>query len=106
MWGRLLSRLGSGYLIKSTKIFFCTMEINKDIKIIDYQVDQYGDYPFIRSSCQSHRKWTAIGKVDESFEGQEVLVRARVHNVRGKGNTCFIVLRENFSTLQACAFKS
>ena len=82
------------------------MEINKDIKIIDYQVDQYGDYPFIRSSFQSHRKWTAIGKVDESFEGQEVLVRARVHNVRGKGNTCFIVLRENFSTLQACAFKS
>jgi aspartyl-tRNA synthetase len=26
--------------------------------------------------------------------------------VRGKGNTCFIVLRENYSTLQACAFKS
>jgi len=35
-----------------------------------------------------------------------VLVRARIHNVRGKGNTCFIVLRENFYTLQACAFKS
>jgi aspartyl-tRNA synthetase len=35
-----------------------------------------------------------------------VLVRARIHNSRGKGNNCFIVLRENFYTLQACAFKS
>jgi aspartyl-tRNA synthetase len=33
-------------------------------------------------------------------------VRARVHNVRGKGNNCFIILRENFSTLQTCAFTS
>ena len=35
-----------------------------------------------------------------------MLVRARVHNVRGKGNNCFVVLRENFSTLQAVGFKS
>lgn len=29
-----------------------------------------------------------------------------MHNVRGKGNNCFVVLRESFYTLQACAFKS
>ena len=37
--------------------------------------------------------------------GKEVLVRARINNVRAKGNSCFIVLRESFSTLQAIAFK-
>lgn len=35
-----------------------------------------------------------------------MIVRARLHNVRGKGNNCFLVLRESFYTLQACAFKS
>jgi aspartyl-tRNA synthetase len=40
------------------------------------------------------------------LEGKQILVRARVHNSRGKGNSCFIVLRDSYSTLQACAFKS
>ena len=35
-----------------------------------------------------------------------MLVRARVHNIRSKGNNCFIVLREQFSTVQAVAFKN
>ena len=69
------------------------MEPAKDIQIIDYKTDQYGDYPFIRSSFQSGRKWIPIAHVDDAFEGQEVLVRARVHNMRAKANNCFIVLR-------------
>jgi len=82
------------------------MEAPKEIKVVDYNLEQYGDYPFIRSAFQSARKWTPLGQVNETLEGQEVLVRARVHNCRAKGNNCFIVLRENYSTLQACAFKS
>ena len=35
-----------------------------------------------------------------------MLVRARIHNIRAKGNSVFIVLRESFATLQAVAFKS
>jgi aspartyl-tRNA synthetase len=73
---------------------------------VDYKTEQFGDYPFIQSTFQSGRKWLPLAEVNEKLEGQEVLVRARVHNVRGKGNNCFVVLRENFSTLQACAFKS
>lgn len=78
----------------------------KELRVVDYKTEQFGDYPFIQSSFQSGRKWLPVADVDQQLEGQEVLVRARVHNVRGKGNNCFIVLRENFSTLQACAFKS
>jgi aspartyl-tRNA synthetase len=82
------------------------MEAQKEIRVVDYKTEQYGDYPFIQSEFQSGRKWVPLKDVTETFVGQEVLVRARIHNSRGKGNNCFIVLRENFFTLQACAFKT
>ena len=40
------------------------MEPNKESKIIDYKVDQYGDYPFMNSTLQSGRKWISISKVN------------------------------------------
>ncbi len=82
------------------------MEGLKEIKYVDFTKEQFGDYPLIKSTYRSECKWTTLNKVDETLEGLEVLVRARLHLVRGKGNNCFIVLRENFYTLQACAFKS
>lgn len=89
-------------------MFLCStlMEPHKDIKVIDWKTDVYGDYPFIKSTFRSDRVWTAVKDVNETLEGKEVLVRARIHNVRQKGNSCFVVLRESFATLQACAFKS
>lgn len=91
-------------LIKSTR-YFCTMEANEGIKIIDYKVDQYGDYPFLKSIFISNRKWTEIKDLNDTLKDQEVLVRARIHNIRAKGNSCFVVLREGFVTVQAIAFK-
>ena len=83
------------------------MEPEKNaIKIIDWKTDTYGDYPFIKSTFRSDRVWTPIKDVNEDLETKEILVRARIHKVRGKGNNCFVVLREGFATLQACAFKS
>jgi aspartyl-tRNA synthetase len=82
------------------------MEHQKDIKVIDWKTDTFGDYPFIKSTFRSDRVWTAIKDVNETNEGKEVLVRGRVHNVRAKGNSAFLVLREAFATLQAVAFKS
>lgn len=81
------------FVITSTHNYFYSMEQPKEIRYVDYLTEQYGDYPFIQSTFQSGRKWTPLGSVDHTLEGQEVIVRARVHNVRGKGNNCFIVLR-------------
>lgn len=39
-------------------------------------------------------------------DGSEVNIRARLQTKRGKGNCCFMVLRQTFNTLQAVAFKS
>lgn len=94
MWGKLMrQRLLSKILFTSTNIFFCSMEAQKEIKYIDWEKDQWGDYPLIRSIYRSGRAWASLPAIDESLEGQEVLIRARIHNVRGKGNNCFIVLR-------------
>jgi len=38
------------------------------------------------------------------LNGQEVLVRGRLHTSRATGKMCFIVLREQFATVQSVLF--
>ena len=40
------------------------MEAHKEIKICDFNKDQYGDYPFIRSTYRSERVWTVLKEID------------------------------------------
>lgn len=47
------------------------------------------------------RTFTAVKDLEESLVGQEVLVRARIHTSRDTGKNCFIILREQFATIQA-----
>lgn len=52
---------------------------------------------------------TRIGDIDESMEGKEVTIRARVHNIRAKGGSCFMICRESsqqVSTVQCALFTS
>eukprot|EP00297_Palpitomonas_bilix_P003433 CAMPEP_0113914360 /NCGR_PEP_ID=MMETSP0780_2-20120614/30319_1 /TAXON_ID=652834 /ORGANISM="Palpitomonas bilix" /LENGTH=559 /DNA_ID=CAMNT_0000912181 /DNA_START=28 /DNA_END=1707 /DNA_ORIENTATION=- /assembly_acc=CAM_ASM_000599 len=65
----------------------------------------FGDYEIIRSVSQSGRKWTDVSKVDASLDGQEVWLRGRIHSSRSKGNSCFLVLRQQVATIQAAMFK-
>lgn len=55
----------------------------------------------IQSTTRSERKWTRVIELNDSAVGKTVLVRARIHSTRGKGNLVFIVLRDQFSTIQA-----
>ena len=65
---------------------------------------RYGDAEMIRSSEQTDMVLTRVDGLDESLVGQDVNVRARVHTVRGKGKTAFIVLRQRTATVQAVLF--
>lgn len=82
------------------------MQPQNAIKFINWETDTFGDYPFIKSTFRSGRVWTAVKDINDTLEGKEVLVRARIHNIRAKGNSAFVVLRESFATVQAVAFKS
>ncbi|GBG75109.1 hypothetical protein CBR_g19622 [Chara braunii] len=63
----------------------------------------YGDVPMkeLQSKEISGKVWTKVGDLEKSLDGKVVLVRGRVHSVRGKGNLGFLVIREAGCTVQA-----
>ena len=64
---------------------------------------QYGDTPLVQSQAITGRVWTRLAQLTPDRAGQTVLVRGRVHAVRGKGKSAFLILRQGTSTLQARA---
>jgi hypothetical protein len=58
----------------------------------------------VQSQEQTGRVWTDVANLTPALAGQAVLVRARVHTVRGKGKSAFLVLRQATSTVQAVLF--
>lgn len=64
----------------------------------------FGELPLNRSQGDPElrftKKFTKVADIDASLEGQEVIVRGRLHNTRGKGKLAFLVMREQFSTVQ------
>jgi aspartyl-tRNA synthetase len=62
----------------------------------------YGDVVMenLQSKEKSGRAWSKVGDLDGDHAGQTVLVRGRVHTVRGKGSLGFLVVREAGHTVQ------
>jgi len=58
----------------------------------------------IQSKNISGKTWTTVRDLDLTKKDQEVLVRARVQTVRGKGKSAFLVLRSESFTVQAIMF--
>ncbi|PSC74260.1 aspartate-tRNA cytoplasmic [Micractinium conductrix] len=70
----------------------------------DPLADRYGDTELVQSAVLTGRSWTAVGALTPELAGKPLLIRARVHNVRGKGKSAFLVLRQATSTVQAVLF--
>ncbi len=69
-------------------------------------VPAVGNYTRIMSQTELHRDFQTLGTLSAADAGKVVWVRGRVANIRAKGNSCFIVLRQGpFDTMQACYFK-
>ena len=69
----------------------------------DALADRYGDAPLIMSQERTGTVWTHVRDVDETRIGETVTLRGRVHAVRGKGKSAFLVLRQQTTTIQ-CVF--
>lgn len=65
----------------------------------------YGDVAMenLQSKERSGRAWSKVGDLAGDVAGQTVLVRGRVHTVRGKGSLAFFVVRETGYTVQCVA---
>ncbi|CAM9440522.1 unnamed protein product [Ectocarpus sp. 4 AP-2014] len=68
-----------------------------------------GDYSLTRSEHETGRVFSSVkdlGAPEGVPAGQEVWIRGRVHQVRGKGGSAFLVVRQDTaSTVQAVHFK-
>lgn len=60
----------------------------------------------VQSQKQTNRVWSKILDLNDSAVNSTVLVRARVQSSRPQGNLAFIVLRQQFSTIQIIGQKS
>ena len=61
---------------------------------------KYGPAPRVQSQAVTGKVWTEVGALTAARAGEAVLVRGRVHAVRGKGKSAFLVLREKGCTVQ------
>ena len=61
---------------------------------------KYGPAPRVQSQAVTGKVWTEVGALTAARAGAAVLVRGRVHAVRGKGKSAFLVLREKGCTVQ------
>ncbi|KAG0564520.1 hypothetical protein M758_8G113600 [Ceratodon purpureus] len=68
----------------------------------DALAGNYGDVAMesLQSKEKSGRVWTQVGDLGQDHAQQTVLVRGRVHTVRGKGSLGFLVVREAGHTVQ------
>ncbi|GAX82774.1 hypothetical protein CEUSTIGMA_g10200.t1 [Chlamydomonas eustigma] len=66
--------------------------------------DQYGDLELVQSKTSCTKSFVRVEDLNEALVGQKVLIRSRVHNVRGKGSSAFLVLRQRTATVQATLF--
>ncbi|KAK6015602.1 hypothetical protein OSTOST_18970 [Ostertagia ostertagi] len=76
----------------------------KEEEAEDVSVGMYGSYGMIQSTDKKDIVFTKLSEIDASIHGQEVWVRGRVHAIRSKGKTCFLVLRQQFYTAQVTLF--
>lgn len=78
--------------------------------------EKMGDYAMIMSHSQTHRNFLDISTLqsqsdtatskEEGNTKQTVWIRGRVHSIRIKGGSCFLVVRQNsHETIQATFFK-
>lgn len=58
----------------------------------------------VQSRERTGKVWTPVYELDTGLAEKSVLVRARVHAVRGKGKSAFLVLRQQTATAQAVLF--
>jgi len=74
------------------------------VNVSDIESAAFGDLPLVQSQFVTGRKFTSVIDLNASFVGQTVWIRARLHSSRSKGKSCFLVLRQQLSTVQAAMF--
>ena len=65
----------------------------------DVSKGKYGELPLNQSQTKTGTKYITFKHLHEHFD-KEVTIIGRIHQIRGKGKMVFVVLRQDFDTLQ------
>ncbi|EGF99578.1 uncharacterized protein MELLADRAFT_40205, partial [Melampsora larici-populina 98AG31] len=77
-------------------------KVKREANEVDYAAQNYGKLPLNQSQEQNLYTWTKVEQIDATMVGQRVRLQARVHNSRSQSaKLCFLVLRQQISTIQA-----
>lgn len=80
-------------------------QVQEDVKETeDFSIGRYGQ-PAMIQSTEKHtdRKFVDVKNLDAKLEDVTVWLRGRLHTSRAKGKQCFIVIRQQSSTVQGIA---
>ncbi|KAI0004316.1 aspartyl-tRNA synthetase [Russula compacta] len=68
---------------------------------LDFAREFYGKLPLNQSQSRSGVSRQQIASLSSELDGETVVIRARVHTLRGQGNKVFIKLRQRTDSVQA-----
>mmetsp|Transcript_33492 Transcript_33492/g.99711 ORF Transcript_33492/g.99711 Transcript_33492/m.99711 type:complete len:564 (-) Transcript_33492:612-2303(-) len=66
--------------------------------------DSYGDEEMVQSKTHATKTFVRVEDLQPGMKGQQVLMRARIHTIRSKGKSAFLVVRQRTATVQAVLF--
>ena len=67
-------------------------------KINSIEERTWGELPMVQSHTNYNLQYTELSKINDLANDSKLIIRARVQNIRAKGNMAFLVLREGFET--------
>jgi len=70
----------------------------------DCSSDSYGVLEMVQSKEKTDRVWTEVKTIDIAKKDQKVLVRGRIHQSRGTGSQCFLMIRQRQFSIQSIIF--
>lgn len=77
------------------------------LSVDDEPKEIVGDFTTIMSRSQTGRNFVQVKDLPDMEPGQKVWLRGRLHSIRIKGGSCFLVVRQDsFDTVQALFFKN
>ena len=72
----------------------------------DSSEGKYGVRPLIQSQSRGDKKFVLLQNLSAANEGETVLFRARVHNMRPQAKIVFLVLRQQCYSIQGVCFRA
>ena len=103
---RILKKHITNKKFKINQRYFINLKMEKVEQLANREEKNWGDLPLIQSDTNLNLKYTKLSELEALEDGTPVILRCRIQSSRQKGNLCFLVLRQNFYTVQAIAFKS